>query len=146
MVNAGGRDLEPREVGHAEKHTDRISAFDGHPPDTSFLFFAPDVQRFAVERLLSAETTVFCNLDRATSYSWHLPNLPVPRPIRRKINPFAIPRPGRDIVLEGFGGEATRRAPFSTDDQDIAMAFKAGIESHRFAVQRPAGRTQITGQ
>ena len=42
-----------------------------------------------------------------------------------------------EIIFEWSSSETARRASFSTDDEDIAMAFNTSVEGNGFTVRRP---------
>src|SRR6267143_2297569 len=94
----------------------------------------PHVEELGIGGFLRAEAAVFRNLDGTAPHGWYLPNLPIPGPIGGEIDPFAVLRPRRDIIFGGIGGEAAGSASISTDDEDVSMAFKAGIEHNGLAI------------
>jgi len=80
---------------------------------------------------------LLCYLGGASPCRLYFPNLPGPSSVRREINPIAVSRPGGNIIFEWSSSETARRASFSTDDEDIAMAFNTSVEGNGFTVRRP---------
>src|SRR5207253_8431159 len=105
----------------------------------------PHVEERGVGRFLCAEAAVFRHLHRTAARGWYLPNLPIPRPIGGEIDPFAVSRPRRDIVFDGIAGETAGRASIGADDEDVTVAFEAGIKRNGLAIRRPAWRAGIGG-
>src|SRR5207247_8287184 len=76
------------------------------------------------------------------SHGRDLPDLPSAGSVRGKINPFAVSRPARDVILKGLGRQAPGLSAFRVHHVDVGVAHFVGVEGDLFSVGGPFWRSR----
>lgn len=97
-----------------------------------------------VGRFAGREATQMCYLHRLASVERSLPNLPITRLVRCKVNPSAISRPIWDEMLRiTIRSDFAGWSPFRANDKYSALDARIDGQRNPFSVRRPPWATSV---